>query len=79
VTDAAAESNGPEKETRITPEDIESKFRELQGDVDVVADDAVNTLVIIGAAAAVGILVLAYMIGKRRGRKRSAIVEVRRL
>jgi hypothetical protein len=68
-----------EPEARISRDDIESKFRELQGGVDDAADRAVSSVLVAGAAIAVGIVVVAYLLGRRKGRKRSTIVEVRRL
>ena len=66
-------------DTPITKNDIETKFRELQGEVDVAADVAVPYVLIAGAAVAVGVVLVAFMLGRRKGRKKSAIVEVRRL
>jgi hypothetical protein len=64
---------------RITRDDIEAKFRALQGDVDETADAAVSYVLVPGVAAAAGVLVLAYLLGRRKGRRKSTIVEVRRL
>lgn len=74
MTDPAVPGDKP-----ITRDDIESKFRELQGDVDTVADSAVPYVLIAGAALAVGVVLVAFALGRRKGRKKSAIVEVRRL
>jgi hypothetical protein len=62
----------------ITREDIQAKFRELRGEVETRADTAKASLAPILVAAGVGVVVLAFMMGKRRGRKKSAIVEIRR-
>lgn len=64
---------------RITRDDIERRLRALQGDVDEVADRTVSTALIAGLAVAAGVLVLAYLAGRRRGQTKSAIIEVRRL
>jgi hypothetical protein len=64
--------------TRITKGDLEAKLREVTGDVNETVEAARPQLVG-GAVAGVLILVLvAYLLGRRRGRKRSAIVEIRR-
>ncbi len=58
--------------------DLEAKLREIQGVVDDTADGARNA----GVAAAVGVvflLLLVYLLGRRRGRKGSAEVRVFRL
>ncbi len=63
----------------ISRDDIEGKFRELKGEVDGATQHATTYLVAVGAAVAVGLVGLAYVMGRRRGRKRTTIVEVRRL
>ena len=62
----------------ITRNDIQAKFSELRGEVDTRAQTAKATLMPVVAAAAAGLVLLAFVMGRRRGRKRSAIVEIRR-
>lgn len=64
---------------KITRDDIEAKFRELQGDATETVDDAKGYAVT--AAIAVGVVVVAavFLLGRKRGRRKSTIVEVRRL
>lgn len=65
--------------TRITRSDIESKLRELTGEVDDTVE-AARPKIVAGAVAGVLIVALvAYLLGRRRGRARSALVEIRRL
>lgn len=64
---------------RISRDDIEAKFREIQGGVDEVADQAVSYVLVAGAVAVAGLVVLAFALGRRRGRRKSTFVEVRRL
>ena len=63
----------------ITPADIEAKFREIQGQIDVVADDSKKQVVLGGAVAATLILLIVYVLGRRSGRKKSTVLEIRRL
>ncbi|MGF1597473.1 MAG: hypothetical protein ACFCVK_11190 [Acidimicrobiales bacterium] len=63
----------------ITPADIEAKFREMQGQLDVVAEDNKKRLAVVGAAAAVVIMVIVYVLGRRAGKRNSTVVEIRRL
>jgi hypothetical protein len=63
---------------QIRPKDIESKFRELQGEVDVVTDDVRSYAATAGVAIGVVILLLAFFLGLRRGKKTSTVVEIRR-
>ena len=64
---------------RITPRHLESKFRELQGDIESVGDNAKSYVMIAGAVAAVAVLGVAYFLGRRKGKRRTTVVEVRRI
>ena len=58
---------------------IEAKLREIRGEVDTTtaaAKPAVFTIAIVAGAALIG---AAYLLGKRKGRKRQTVVEVRRV
>lgn len=58
--------------------DLEAKLREIQGVIDDTAEGARNA----GVAAAVGVvllLLIVYLLGRRKGRRGSAQVEVYRL
>ena len=63
----------------ITRRDLESKFRELQGEVNSAGDSAKSYALVVGAVAAVAVVGVAYFLGRRRGKRRSTVVEVRRL
>lgn len=64
---------------RITRDDIETKLRQLKGDADEVTAAQKTNGIIIAAVAGVVVVALAYFLGRRKGRKRSAFVEIRRL
>lgn len=64
---------------RITRDDLEAKFRSVQGEVEEQRASAVSTLVTVGAVVAVGVIAIAFLAGRRRGKKRTTIVEVRRI
>ena len=64
---------------RITRDSLEDALRDLQSDID---RDTQPLLVKVayGAAAAAGVLVgLSYLLGRRAGRRRRTVVEVRRV
>ncbi len=63
----------------ITPADIEAKFREVQGQIDVVAADGKRRLAVIGAVGGVVLVVVVYYLGRRAGKRRSTVLEIRRL
>ena len=63
----------------IERRDIEAKIRELHGGVEDTAQSATSTLVTVGAVVVVGVVAVAFLLGRRKGRRRTTIVEVRRI
>lgn len=64
---------------KITRDDLEAKFRELADDVEETTESAKSYVAAVAATAAVVIFVVAFGAGRRRGRKRSTVVEIRRI
>ena len=64
---------------KITREDLEDKFRELQGEATSTAEQAKSYAIAAGAVLLVGIAAVAFVLGRRKGRKKSTVVEIRRL
>ena len=62
----------------ITRDDLESKFRELRGEVDEATDSAKQYAVVAGAVVAVTVIAVVFFLGKRRGKRSTTVVEVRR-
>jgi hypothetical protein len=62
----------------ISREDLESKFRALQADIQGRATDKKQSLIAAGSAIATVVVLLAYVFGRRSGRRRSGRVEFRR-
>lgn len=58
---------------------IEAKLRELQGGVTETRESATSMLLTVGAVVAVGVIAVAFLAGRRRGKKRTTVVEVRRI
>lgn len=65
--------------TPIDRGDLEAKFRELQGEVDETRQSATNTLLTVGAVVAVSVVAVAFLLGRRKGKRRTTVVEVRRI
>lgn len=65
--------------TGITPADMEAKFRDLQGQVNVVAEDSKKRAVLAGTVVGAILLVFMYVMGRNAGKKRSSVLEIRRL
>ena len=65
--------------TGITPADMEAKFRDLQGQVNVVAEDSKKRVALAGAVLGVMLLLLVYLMGRKAGKKSTSVLEIRRL
>jgi hypothetical protein len=65
--------------TKISRDDLEAKLREITGGVEETVDAAKPTLISSAAAGIILVVLLAYLLGRRRGRARSAVVEIRKV
>lgn len=63
----------------VTRDTIESKLREIRGEVETTADSARPYAVVVGVVAAVAVIGVAYLLGRRRGKRKTTLVEIRRL
>ncbi len=63
---------------KLEPTDIESKLRQIQGEVDTAATAAMPAAVGVGAVVVTGLAAIAYFVGQRSAKKRTTIVEIRR-
>lgn len=64
---------------RVTRADIESKLRQIRGEAERTGESAKSMGMIVGGAIGVAVVGLAFFLGKRRGRRKSTIVEIRRV
>jgi hypothetical protein len=64
---------------RIEKSDIQAKLVELRGEVDETTDRAKPLLTYVAVGGAVALVVVSFWLGRRRGRRKSTWVEVRRL
>ena len=64
---------------RISRADIEGKLREIKGEVDSTANQAKPVAITVAAVAAVAVIGVVYLLGRRAGRKKQTIVEIRRV
>jgi len=67
----------PEQD-RVEIADIRAKLEEIRGDTVEVAERARPVAMMAGAAAVVVLVGAAFLLGRRRGRRKSTWVEVRR-
>lgn len=64
--------------SQITRADLEHKFKALQDDIQGTADRNKSTLATYAAIAGGAVVILAYVFGRRSGRKRRSVLEIRR-
>jgi hypothetical protein len=64
---------------KITRDQIEAQFREMTGGVSEEVEGAKSQALAVGLAVVVVTVAVVYLMGRRRGRRRSTIVEVRRI
>lgn len=63
----------------ITRDDIERKLREMRGEAGEVAEAGRNYALVTAAVVAVAVVAAAFLLGRRRGKKRTTVVEIRRV
>jgi hypothetical protein len=59
--------------------DIRSKLGEIRGDIDDVAETAKPYLTYAAVAGAIAVIAIAFIVGKKRGRRKATWVEIKRL
>lgn len=64
---------------RISRDDIEKKLRGLQGEVADKVEDRKSAVATAAVVGGVVLVVLVFLLGRRSGRRRSTMVEIRRL
>lgn len=65
--------------THITPDDLQRKFQAVQDSVQGRVEDEKSTLTTIAIGGGIVLLLLFFLLGKRAGKKKSAIIEIRRV
>ena len=64
---------------KITKAEIEANLREIQGDVGAKAEAAKVPAIAIAVSVAVVTIAAAYFFGRRKGKKRQTVLEIRRI
>jgi hypothetical protein len=64
---------------RITRADIEAKLRSIRDDIEPVGEQAKGGIMAIAPVVVAVIVIGAYVLGRRSGKKRRAVIEIRRL
>jgi hypothetical protein len=64
---------------RITREDLQAAYSQVLGEGEATARAAAPRALAVAGAIGMTLVTLAFLAGRRRGRSRSAVVEIRRL
>ena len=64
---------------RITRADIEAKLKAIRDDIEPVGEQAKGGLMAIAPVVVAVVVIGAYLLGKRSGKKRRSVIEIRRL
>ncbi len=64
---------------KITPQDLENKLRALQGDVRGRIESKKSNVIAVGGVLAAILLIVIFLMGKRSGKKKTTLVEIRRV
>jgi hypothetical protein len=64
---------------RITREDLQAAYSQALGEGEATVRAAAPQALAVGGAIGLFLVTLAFLAGRRRGRSRSAVVEIRRL
>ena len=68
-----------ETPAKITPEDLQNKLQSFQDGVQGKVDDKKSTLMAVGGGALVVLLIVFFLLGKRSGKKKTTLVEIKRI
>jgi hypothetical protein len=64
---------------RVTLSDVENKLRDLGGSTESLVTDAAPPAIGIMVAAGAAAVAAVYLLGRRRGRRRASVLEIRRV
>ena len=65
-------------QTKVTRDDLERRFKSLQDSVQGKIDDKKPSIVSAGAGLGVLLLIVFFLLGRRAGKKKTTLVEIRR-
>jgi len=63
---------------KITKDDLEKRFKALQDDVTEITETKKSSFTVLAVAGVAAGLLVAYLLGRRGGRRRRGVIEIRR-
>lgn len=67
-----------DNDDKITREELEDNFQALQNDLQSKISDKKNSIATVLAIGGSVVVIISYLLGRRRGRKSRSVVEIRR-
>lgn len=64
---------------KITRDDLQQAFAQVLGEGEASVGVAIPKIAVVAGTVVLAVLTLTYLSGRRRGRKQSAVLEIRRL
>jgi hypothetical protein len=64
---------------RVTPADIQAKLRQIHGEIERTGEAAKGPAKMVAVVVAVTVVAVVFLLGHRRGKRTSTVVEIRRL
>ena len=65
--------------TKISPDDLQNKLQAFQNGVQGKVDDKKSTLAAVGGIALLVLIIFFFLLGKRSGKKKTTLVEIKRI
>jgi hypothetical protein len=63
----------------VTKADIEAKLRDIKGEADEAVEGAKPIVEIAAIGGVILLILLAYFLGRRKGKRKTTVVEIRRV
>ena len=63
---------------KITKDDLEQRFKALQDDVTEITETKESSITVLAVAGVAAGLLVEYLLGRRCGRRRRGVIEIRR-
>lgn len=65
--------------SKVTPEDLRANFQALQDGVKGKVDDQKSTIQTVAGVGGLLLVLLVFLLGRRSGKKKTTLVEIRRI
>jgi hypothetical protein len=65
--------------SKVTPDDLRANFQALQDGLKGKVDDQRSTLATVAGAGGLLLAIIVFLLGRRSGKKKTTLVEIRRV